>query len=286
MQSSNSTSAFGQPQVTSTFRTPGFGAPGFGQTPSASGQPAVAKPNFGGADANSGGFSAFAGPVPSAFATAATTSSAGSAFGQSAFSGSGGGAQPAQSAFGALNSTSTGSAFGRPSAFGSTSGAAFGQTSPFGATNNTASAFGQPTSAPASAFGQAPIVSSSSPTAPAFGQPTPPTSAFGRPVATTAFGQPTTQTSAFGSPMQPHQSAFNQSVSPSGSTIVPKPQAKSAPPDFANVKPTYKPGLDPYDALLPANYSSLLPDDVRAAFAASRFSWDNVPDWIPPLDMR
>jgi nucleoporin NUP42 len=75
-------------------------------------------------------------------------------------------------------------------------------------------------------------------------------------------------------------------VSPSRSTAAPKPQAKSAAPDFVNAKSTYRPGLDPYDALLPANYSSLLPDDVRAAFAAPRFSWDNVPDWIPPLDMR
>ncbi|KAI0303905.1 hypothetical protein BC826DRAFT_980308 [Russula brevipes] len=256
------------------------------------------KPPFGGAAATGGGFSAFAGPGPSAFATTAATptTSPASVFGQSAFSGTGGGAQPGQPAFGTANSTSTSSAFGRPSAFGPTSGSAFVQTSPFGAANNAAaSAFGQP--APTSTFGQATTASSTSPTAPPFGQPAPNTSPFGQP--TSAFGQPTPAASAFGQPAtnsafgqstspfgaQTPQSAFGQTVStvsPSGPTNA----SRSTAPDFANAKSTYKPGLDPYDALLPANYSSLLPDTVRAAFAAPRFSWDNVPDWIPPLDMR
>jgi len=138
--------------------------------------------------------------------------------------------------------------------------------------------FGQPTqSTSISAFGQPTSV---------FGQATPATSAFSQTTSTSGFGQ---STSAFGVPGLAQQSAFGQTASPvsqSSPTGVPKPHAKSFAPDFANAESTYKPGLDPYDTLLPANYSSLLPENVRAAFAAPRFSWDNVPDWIPPMDMR
>jgi nucleoporin NUP42 len=293
-QGSGSASAFGQQQGTSAFGTPAFGAPAFGQTPSF-GQSSIAKPAFGGAATNSGGFSAFAGPGPSAFATAATnpTTSPGSVFGQPAFGSSGGGPQPGQSAFGATNPTSPNSGFARPSPLGSTSGSGFGQTSPFNVTNNASSAFGQPPPTAATPFAQT-TATSIPPTASPFGQPTPSTSAFGQ--STSVFGQPTA-VSAFGqpspvfgtAPAQPQQSAFGQAMSPvsqGGPTGAPKPHAKSTAPDFANAKSTYRPGSDPYDSLLPANYSSLLPDNVRAAFAASRFSWDNVPDWIPPLDMR
>jgi len=302
-QSPSTTSAYGQQQGTSSFGTPAFGAPAFGQTPSF-GQPSIPKPAFGGTSANSGPFSSFAGPGPSAFAAAGAnpTTSPGSVFGQSAFGGSGSGAQPGQSVFGAASSTSANSAFGRPSAFSPTSGTAFGQASPFDATNNAASPFAKPTPTAAPAFGQ-PSISSTSPTLSPFGQPAPNTSAFGQP--TSAFGQPATAAAAFGqnattspfgqsaSPFGPRapaqQSAFGggvSPVSPSGPAGGNKPHAKSAAPDFVNAKSTYKPGLNPYDALLPPNYSSLLPDNVRAAFMAPRFSWDNVPDWIPPLDMR
>ena len=292
-QSSGSTSGFGQQQGNSAFGAPAFGAPAFGQTPSF-GQSSMAKPAFGGAATNSGGFSAFAGPGPSAFATAATnpTTSPGSVFGQPAFGSSGSGPQPGQSAFGAANPTSPNSAFARPSPFGSTSGSGFGQASPFNATNNASSAFGQPPPTSATAFAQTPTATSTPPTAPPFGQSTSSTSTFGQ--STSVFGQPTAASafsqpsSAFGTaPAQ--QSAFGQAMSPvsqGGLTGALRPHAKSTAPDFANAKSTYRPGSDPYDSLLPANYSSLLPDNVRAAFAASQFSWDNVPDWIPPLDMR
>lgn len=289
-QSSGSTSAFGQPQGTSAFGTPAFGAPAFGQTPSF-GQSSVAKSPFGGAATNGGGFSAFAGPGPSAFATAATnpTTSPESVFGQPAFGSSGGGLQPGRSVFGATNSTSPNSAFGP---LGPTSGSGYGQNSPFNATNNASSAFGQPSPAAATPFTQTPTATSTPPTASPFGQPTSSTSAFGQ--STSVFGQPTA-VSAFGQPSSvfgtapAQQSAFGQATSPvsqGGPTSAPKSHAKSTAPDFANAKSTYRPGSDPYDSLLPANYSSLLPDNVRTAFAASRFSWDNVPDWIPPLDMR
>ncbi|KAN0132525.1 hypothetical protein V8E53_009541 [Lactarius tabidus] len=288
-QNSATKSPLGQPQGTSTFGASAFGAPAFGQ-------PSVPKSNFGAAPANSGGFSAFAGPGPSAFATAANNPNVptGSVFGQSAFSGTSGAQQP-QPATG--NPAPTSSAFGRPSAFGSATGSVFGQPSAFGVAASPTSTFGQPTST--SAFGQ----TSTTPSNPltSFGQPaaTPsafsqPTSAFGQPAAPSAFSQPTATTSAFGqqtahtSPfgVATQQSAFGQAVSPSKASAAPHSQAKSSAPDFSNVKSTYKPGLNPYDALLPANYSSLLPDSVRAAFAAPRFSWGNVPDWIPPMDMR
>ena len=284
-------SALGQQQGTSSFGTQAFGAPAFGQT-SAFGPSSIAKPAFGGAAANSGGFSAFAGPRPSAFTAASTnpTTSPGSVFGQSAFGGSAGGAQPGQSTFGTANSTN--SAFGRPSAFSPTTGSGFGQTqTAFGATNSATSAFGQPTPSSAPAFGQT-STSPTSPTVSPFGQPAPNTSAFGQP--TSVFGQPATSafgqsTSALGARAPAQQSAFGQAVSPvsqNGPTGGQKPHARSAAPDFVNAKSTYRSGLNPYDTLLPANYSSLLPDNVRAAFMAPRFSWDNVPDWIPPLDMR
>ncbi len=291
VRSSGSTSAFGQQQGTSAFGSPAFGASAFGQTPSLS-QSSIAKPAFGGTATNSGGFSAFAGPGPSAFATATTnpTTSVGSVFGQPGFGSSGGGAQPGQSIFGAPDSTSTNSAFARPSPFGSTSGSGFGQTSAFNVTSNASSAFAQPPPTSATAFAQTPTATSTSPTASPFGQPTLNTSTFGQP--TSVFGQPTAASpfsqpsSVFGvAPAQ--QSAFGQAAPPvsQGGPTGPT-HAISTAPDFANVKSTYRPGLDPYDSLLPANYSSLLPDNVRAAFAASQFSWDNVPDWIPPSDMR
>ncbi|KAI9447861.1 hypothetical protein H4582DRAFT_1772106, partial [Lactarius indigo] len=175
-----------------------------------------------------GGFSAFAGPGPSAFANAANSPNAptGSVFGQSAFSGTSGGAQPPQSALGAANPAPTNSAFGRPSAFGATPGSAFGQPPPFGAAGSPTSAFGQPTST--SAFGQT-STTPSNPLTP-FGQPaaTPstfgqPTSAFGQPPTTSAFGQPAAPPSAFGqqtaytSPfgVAAQQPAFGQAASPS-----------------------------------------------------------------------
>ncbi|KAI9513218.1 hypothetical protein F5148DRAFT_1278954 [Russula earlei] len=270
-QSTGPASAFGQQQGSSAYGKPAFVAPAFGQGSSTFGQPSVVNPTFDGAAANGGAFSAFAGPGPSAFATAATNPTTSPVFGQSAF--------------GTVNPTSTNSAFGVPSAFGQTSSSGFGQASPFGAPNAAPSAFGQPPSAPDSAFGQ--------PSTAPFGQPSQNTSTFGQSFgqatpAASAFSQ-TTPTSAFGTLGSAQLSAFGQSVSPvslTGSTGGPRPHARSVAPDFANAKSTYKPGRDPYDSLLPANYSSLLPENVRTAFAAPRFSWDNVPDWIPPMDMR
>ncbi|KAI0000052.1 hypothetical protein BJV77DRAFT_976087 [Russula vinacea] len=231
-QSPGSTSAFGQQPGSSAFGAPAFGASAFGQSPSF-GQPSIAKPPFGGAAANSGGFRLSLDQGRQHLQPLGRPS---------AFSGSGGGAQPAQSAFGTTNSNS---AFARPSAFGSTSGSAFGQLS-------------------FQSFAQTPTATSTSPTTSPFGAPTP--KPRHSPTAASAFGR---SNSAFGAAAPAQQSAFGQAVSP--------PHVESTAPDFANAKSTYRPGLDPYDTLLPPDYSSI---------AAPRFSWDNVPDWIPPMDMR
>ncbi|TFY53223.1 hypothetical protein EVG20_g10215 [Dentipellis fragilis] len=59
-------------------------------------------------------------------------------------------------------------------------------------------------------------------------------------------------------------------------------------PDFEAARVTIKakPGLDKYDALLPPNYTQLLPKTVREAFEAPKFEWGNIPEWVPPVEMR
>ena len=47
-----------------------------------------------------------------------------------------------------------------------------------------------------------------------------------------------------------------------------------------------KPGLDKYDALLPENYIDLIPKKAREAFEAKKFEWGNIPEWIPPKELR
>ncbi|TFY81678.1 hypothetical protein EWM64_g2340 [Hericium alpestre] len=145
---------------------------------------------------------------PSAFGASRTAS----AFGGSAFGGTGSaptqpsafGASNAPSAFGPVKSASP--AFGQP-AFGQTGFAQPAQPkSAFGQPAQPKSAFGQ-TAQPTSAFGQPAATS-------AFGQPVPATSAFGQPApSTSAFGQPARPTSAFGQPAQP-RSAFGQPSQP------------------------------------------------------------------------
>ena len=47
-----------------------------------------------------------------------------------------------------------------------------------------------------------------------------------------------------------------------------------------------KPGLDKYDALLPENYIDLIPKKAREAFEAKKFECGNIPEWIPPKELR
>jgi len=58
------------------------------------------------------------------------------------------------------------------------------------------------------------------------------------------------------------------------------------PPDFKNAKVSFKQGLTPYDSQLPPNYITMLPQRVVEAFRAEKFEWGNVPDWVPPLELR
>jgi len=52
------------------------------------------------------------------------------------------------------------------------------------------------------------------------------------------------------------------------------------------VKGKYKPGVTPYDALLPPNYAGLLPETVVEAFKNEKFEFGKVPDWVPPVEFR
>ena len=59
------------------------------------------------------------------------------------------------------------------------------------------------------------------------------------------------------------------------------------PPDFANAKSGYQPGATPYDQQLPSNYMNVvLPPLVLEAFKGPKFEWGNVPEWVPPLELR
>ncbi|KAI0355454.1 hypothetical protein OH77DRAFT_1403224, partial [Trametes cingulata] len=65
---------------------------------------------------------------------------------------------------------------------------------------------------------------------------------------------------------------------------------KSGKPDFAAARKRalYKPGATQYDELLPPNYMELLPKTALEAFRAERdaFEWGNIPEWIPPKELR
>ncbi|KAG8925190.1 hypothetical protein FRC02_009867 [Tulasnella sp. 418] len=272
-------SAFGNAPPTSAFGStsqsaPAFGATGFGASTSNSAAPAFGQTGFGstsaapafGASTGGGGFSAFAAAKPTAFGA--------SSFGQSGFAtaaqsqsnttqpapafgsgGSGGGG------FGAFANPSSSTAFGSTST-STTAPAQTAQPAPpsFGQTG-----FGQTPAAPVSAFGgqsqPPPAFASQAPAAPppAFGQqPQQPTSAFG---ATSAFGQ-----SAFSRPAG--FAGFGGQPPP------PPPPAQPQPEDSSTGK-------------LPPNYLEVLPQQIKDAFAREdEFEWMNVPEWIPPLEMR
>jgi nucleoporin NUP42 len=68
--------------------------------------------------------------------------------------------------------------------------------------------------------------------------------------------------------------------------ITPTDASKPPPsaPGFSRSKIQIKP--DRYAALLPPNYMDILPMDVKAAFAAEKFEWGKVPEWIPPKEVR
>jgi nucleoporin NUP42 len=77
------------------------------------------------------------------------------------------------------------------------------------------------------------------------------------------------QTPAFGAP-----SAVTSSMTTNNASI------------FVNARVTVKPGADKHDALLPPTYLQILPKAVKEAFEATSFTWNNIPEWIPPIELR
>ena len=66
--------------------------------------------------------------------------------------------------------------------------------------------------------------------------------------------------------------------------------SKSSKPDFAAArkKQFYRPGATKYDDLLPPNYVDLLPKAALEAFKSDseKFEWNNIPEWVPPKEVR
>ena len=81
-----------------------------------------------------------------------------------------------------------------------------------------------------------------------------------------------------GFPLQPR--IFHSPPKPS------KPLPPGGKPDFLNAKFEVRVGANPYDSLLPPNYLQLLPKNVREAFEKKEFDWGEVPEWVPPMELR
>jgi nucleoporin NUP42 len=311
---------FGQPTFgQSAFGQPAFGQPAFGQpvqnpSTSATSTGPTSTGAFGQPLNNPGPVSAFGqafgqpvqNPSTSATSTAPTPTGA---FGQPLNN------PGPVSAFGQPS-------FGQPSALG-TSSFIKPASGAFSAFNNTESAFGNKTT-PAtintgsggfSAFATQPsafsLAAKTTPTAgstfgqPSFGQPAPvisvPTSLGNpAPAPTSVFGTP----SAFGVLSQPQQPGQQQQqtapVWPSdnnsfGNTThynstfgTPTATLSTIPPTTksSRTKSVFKPGSTPYDQQIPSNYKETLPKSVVKAFESQNFEWGEVPEWVPPVEIR
>ncbi|KIL63017.1 hypothetical protein M378DRAFT_12511 [Amanita muscaria Koide BX008] len=275
-------SAFGQ----STFTQTGFGTTAtttspFGQPPTTTG--------------------AFGQPV------AQPTSAFGSTFGQTpqpqssvikpgtgAFSSFGSGAQ-APTTNPATNTATTGGAtFDQPS---------FSTTSAFGA---LAQQQRQPAPPGFGTFALAPVTPAS-----AFGQQAQPFGAVNtqlQPSAFSAFSAPTssstTTTSVFGQPTQSGsglRSRTSSSPFPSTETTSKAKKTHGGPLNFDAILEVgtqfldsgtgrntlaYKPGLCPYDTNIPPTYAEIMPKGFLEAFQSTKFEWGNVPECVPPIQLR
>ncbi|KAI0832871.1 hypothetical protein BC628DRAFT_1309575, partial [Trametes gibbosa] len=95
--------------------------------------------------------------------------------------------------------------------------------------------------------------------------------------------------SAFGQPAPSPSSFFGQ---PAPAALSAPKQVQGGKPDFAagraRAKALYRPGATKYDDLLPENYIQLLPKAALDAFRADsdRFEWGDIPEWIPPKELR
>ena len=235
---------------------------------------------------NPGPVSAFGQPPP------ATSS----VFGQPSALGTSSFIKPASGAFSAFNNT--GSTFGnnqttpaantgsggfsafatQPSAFNlaaqtpPTTGSTFGQPS-----------FGQP--APAATF----VPTSTS----VFGNPGPaPASVFGTP---SAFGvlsqpqQPSQQQQQTAAPVLQSDNNNSFGTTPHYNSTFGTPATQSIPPTTtksSRTKSVFKPGSTPYDEQIPSNYKETLPKSAVQAFESQNFEWGEVPEWVPPIEVR
>lgn len=316
---SGAPSAFGQPATgsTSAFGQSAFGQPAAGAT-SAFGQPTAGTASAFG-QTTTGAASAFgqSPSVTSAFGQASFGQSGTTqpAFGQSAQSSSAFGTpQPGGSAFGQTTQPAPAtSAFGQSaqppqpsSAFGQPAQpSAFGQTA-FGQSTQPTSAFGQSafgtTTKPASAFGQSAIQPGTgafggSSNGGAFSAFTSQPKAFGSGNTSSAFGQPAPGFTNISSPFAPNEPASNAFGTVGGSAASQTSAFKTASATssviaakdagiFASARVSTKPGADKHDVILPPNYLQMLPKAAKEAFEAASFTWNNVPEWIPPIELR
>jgi len=314
-----------QPSAFASTSTGGhtFGQTSFGQQQqSASGS--TVKPTFGGFSAyanagpssfaaaaanqnrapESGGFAAFAGQ-PSVFGAGAANTTSGFGTG-SAFSGGGGGG------------------FGAPApVFGQPAFAAL-QNQPANAFGQPQSVVNQPTTHPQSAFGQpqnqAPSVFSALSAQSQFGSSTgvnnplnnPQPSAFtplsnpanplngafnpleslppqAQPFGAFANGPISSgiKDSTMASPFTPTFSSGTTTAATASSATNPITHPKTR-PDFAALltKVRATPGFTPYDSLLAPEYAKMIPERVVQAFMKDKFEFGQVPEWVPPIEVR
>jgi hypothetical protein len=99
-------------------------------------------------------------------------------------------------------------------------------------------------------------------------------------------GDPTTCTDLSAAP------AATSAFAATPASLPPKPAAAAvalgSAPDFeaARRKGGARPGADQHDALLPADYLLLIPAAARAAFEMPMFEWGNIPEMVPPIELR
>jgi len=251
-----------------------------------------------------GGFAAFAGP-PSAFsAGASNTTTSGFGTGNAFNDGGGTFGAPApvfgQPAFAALQNQ-TANAFGQQQSV-------FGQP-----TSHPQSAFGQPQSQAPSVFSALSAQSRSGYGASSLNNSQPsaftPLSNPANPLNAPSFnpleslgpsaqpfgalangpGAPITNDSTMASPFTPtfisSSGAATTTAAPSSTNPLTHPKTK---PDFARLltKVRVKPGYTPYDSLLGPEYAKMIPQRVVQAFMKDKFEFGQVPDWVPPLEVR
>ncbi|EGO20484.1 hypothetical protein SERLADRAFT_476712 [Serpula lacrymans var. lacrymans S7.9] len=96
-------------------------------------------------------------------------------------------------------------------------------------------------------------------------------------------GQPSVSTGFFGNNNATYAGFNNE---PSSAMSADTPTSATGAPDFGNARLSLRSDADKYGALLPPNYFDILPEAVKTAFQSDKFEWGNVPEWIPPREVR